>query len=52
MSTVPNFVASEKAQTFVSSIAKGKYDRQITSGIEKFANNKVADDMARLLHRI
>jgi L-lysine 2,3-aminomutase len=46
MSTAPNFVASEKAQSFVSSIDKGKYDRKITAGIEKFANNKVDDDMA------
>ncbi len=45
MSTIPNFVASDKAQAFVQSIDKGKYDRQITSGIEKFANNKVAAEM-------
>ena len=45
MSTASNFVSSEKAQLFVKSIEKGKYDRQITSGIDKFVNNKVAEDM-------
>ena len=45
MSTVSSFVASEKAQLFVKSIEKGKYDRQITAGIDKFVGNKVAEDM-------
>ena len=45
MSTASNFVSSEKAQLFVKSIEKGKYDRQITSGIDKFANKQVAEDM-------
>lgn len=45
MSTIPSFTTSEKAQAFVKSIGKGKYDRQITAGIDKFANNKVDEDM-------
>lgn len=45
MSTIPQFVASEKATTFVQSIDKGKYDRQITAGIDKFVNNKVDEAM-------
>ena len=45
MSTASNFVSSEKAQLFVKSIEKGKYDRQITAGIDKFVDNKVDEDM-------
>ena len=45
MSTASNFVSSEKAQLFVKSIEKGKYDRQITAGIDKFVGNKVDEDM-------
>lgn len=45
MSTIPNFTTSDKAQAFVKSIDKGKYDRQITAGIDKFVENKVADEM-------
>lgn len=45
MSTISNFTSSEKAQAFVQSIEKGKYDRQITSGIDKFVNGKIAPEM-------
>ena len=45
MSTVPVFTSSEKAQSFVKSIEKGKYDRQITAGIGKFIDHSVAPDM-------
>ena len=45
MSIASKFVSSEKAQAFVQSIGKAKYDREITSGIDKFVNNTVADDM-------
>ncbi|MDB4778331.1 hypothetical protein OAG68_02630 [bacterium] len=45
MSTIPNFTASEKATAFVQSIEKGKYDRQITAGIDKFVNNKIDEEM-------
>ena len=45
MSTISSFTSSEKAQAFVQSIDKGKYDRQITSGIDKFVNGKIAPEM-------
>ena len=45
MSTISNFTASEKAQSFVSSIEKAKYDRQITSGLKKFIDKSVAPEM-------
>ena len=45
MSTASTFTTSEKAQLFVKSIEKGKYDRQITAGIDKFVDNQVAEDM-------
>ncbi len=45
MSTAPAFETSEKLQSFLQSIDKGKYDRQITAGIDKFVDKKVADDM-------
>ena len=45
MSSASVFATSEKAQNFVNSISKGKYDRQITSGIDKFVNEKVDEDM-------
>ena len=45
MATASSFLISEKAQTFVQSIDKGKYDRQITAGLGKFADGTVAEDM-------
>ena len=51
MSTIPSFTASDKAQAFVQSIGKGKYDRQITSGIDKFVDNKVDEEMQALYTR-
>lgn len=45
MSNVSTFTSSEKAQAFVRSIGKAKYDRQITSGIGKFVNQSVPADM-------
>lgn len=45
MATAPTFEASEKLQSFLKSIEKGKYDRQITAGIDKFVDKKVAEDM-------
>ena len=45
MATAPSFEASEKLTSFLNSIDKGKYDRQITAGIDKFVDKKVADDM-------
>ena len=46
MATVPQFVSSEKAQAFVASIDKGKYDRQITAGLGKFVNKTMDPEMA------
>ena len=45
MATAPVFEASEKLTAFLQSIEKGKYDRQITAGIDKFVDKKVAEDM-------
>jgi L-lysine 2,3-aminomutase len=45
MSTAPVFAASEKAQRFVDAIDKGKYDRQITAGIDKFVGKNVDEQM-------
>ncbi len=45
MSTASNFITSEKAQLFVKAINKGKYDRQITAGIDKFVDKKVDPEM-------
>lgn len=45
MSTASSFMSSEKAKLFVDSIDKGKYDRQITSGISKFAKLTVDSEM-------
>ena len=45
MATAPSFETSAKLQSFLESIDKGKYDRQITAGIDKFVDKKVADDM-------
>lgn len=45
MATVPAFETSEKLNAFLAAIDKGKYDRQITAGIDKFVDGKVADDM-------
>lgn len=45
MSTISTFAVSEKAQRFVEAIDKGKYDRQITAGIDKFVGHDVDEDM-------
>ena len=45
MSTIATFTTSDKAQDFVQSIGKAKYDRQITSGIDKFVDKKVDEEM-------
>lgn len=45
MSVVDTFKPSEKLESFVSSVNKGSYDRKITSGIKKFAEGKVDEDM-------
>ena len=45
MSTTSAFSTSDKAQNFVQAISKGKYDRHITAGIDKFVNGQIDDDM-------
>jgi L-lysine 2,3-aminomutase len=45
MSIAETFQPSEKLESFVASINKGSYDRQITAGIKKFVDGKVDDDM-------
>ena len=45
MSIANTFEPSEQLQAFVDNVAKGSYDRQITAGINKFVDKKVAEDM-------
>ena len=45
MSIADTFQPSDKLQSFLETVQKGSYDRQITSGIKKFVENKVDDDM-------
>ena len=45
MSTAEAFSPSKTALSFVESIDKGKYDRQITAGLKKFLSNTVDEDM-------
>ncbi len=37
---------TEKEQAFLDTVVNGKYDRQIITGIKKFLDNKVPEDMA------
>jgi len=45
MSTAEHPVLSTQGQAFLASVENAKYDRQITSGVQKFADKKVAGDM-------
>ena len=45
MSIAKSFQPSEKLQSFITGVAKGSYDRQITAGINRFVDKKVDDDM-------
>ena len=45
MATVESFIPSQKLQSFVNSVDKASYDRQITAGIARFVDNKVDQDM-------
>ena len=45
MSNTATFTASQKAQSFVNSLTRAKYDRQITTGIGRFLEGKVPEDM-------
>ncbi len=40
-----SIVQSEKSQSFVDSVEPGKYDRQITTGIKKFVDGTLPEDM-------
>ncbi len=48
MLTHEQFTPSEKSLALVESVANGKYDRQITSGIQKFVDKKVPEEMQGL----
>ena len=45
MSIANSFQSSEMLQSFISEVAKGSYDRQITAGINRFVDKKVDEDM-------
>ena len=45
MANTVGFTPSTKAQSFVDSLAQAKYDRQITTGISRFAEGKVGEEM-------
>ena len=45
MSTAEHPTLSTQGQAFLDSVENAKYDRQITSGIQKFVDKKVAEDM-------
>ena len=45
MSTAEHSLLSSQGQSFVDSVINNKYDRQITSGIQKFVDKSVPDDM-------
>ncbi|MDX8496279.1 hypothetical protein RFN29_32650 [Mesorhizobium sp. VK22B] len=45
MSTLEKYVPSHREQAFLEKVANGKYDRQIITGIAKFAADDVPQDM-------
>jgi len=45
MSTATKYVPSEKEQSFLDSVSNGKYERQIITGLKKFVDGKVPEDM-------
>ena len=45
MSTAAKYQPSEKGQAFLDSVSNGKYDRQIVTGLKKFVDGKVPQDM-------
>ena len=45
MSTAERTLLSGQAQSFLDSVHPGKYDRQITTGVKKFLDKTVAEDM-------
>ena len=45
MSTAAKYQPSEKEQAFLDSVSNGKYDRQIITGLKKFVDGRVPEDM-------
>ncbi|RWK55901.1 hypothetical protein [Mesorhizobium sp.] len=45
MSTVRKYFPSQREQAFLDKVVNGKYDRQIITGIAKFARQDVPEDM-------
>ena len=45
MSIADTHQPSDKLQSFLESVPKGKYDRQITAGIKRFVEGKVDEEM-------
>ena len=45
MTTVEKYQSCEKEQAFLDSVVNGKYDRQIISGLKKFMEGNVPEDM-------
>ncbi len=45
MTRAAKYIPSEKGQAFLDSVEKGKYDRQIITGLKKFLDGKAPEDM-------
>ncbi|TIT28747.1 MAG: hypothetical protein E5W86_04985 [Mesorhizobium sp.] len=45
MSTAQKYMSSQREQAFLEKVVNGKYDRQIITGIAKFASGDVSQDM-------
>lgn len=45
MTRAVKYIPSEKGQAFLDSVEKGKYDRQIITGLKKFLDGRAPDDM-------
>lgn len=45
MTRAAKYIPSEKGQAFLDSVEKGKYDRQIITGLKKFMDGKAPEDM-------
>jgi len=45
MTKAAKYIPSEKGQAFLDSVEKGKYDRQIITGLKKFLDGRAPEDM-------
>ncbi len=45
MAKAEKYLPSEKEQAFLDTVVNGKYDRQIVTGLKKFVEGKVPEDM-------